>query len=580
MSSGKPIGSTAGTYWTRPLVEQQLRRDFAGSEGLSAELFQELTEQAATYGAPLEHLLVDRDLVAEDSVLKSLSDMTGLPVVNLAEAGVDPEVVEQISPRIVAHTSIMPIRLDSGALILGTDKVRDVTEEDRLRLLLNRPVRWVLCSRGDVRESINHYFGIGLKSFLGLTGPAHRGESGTDEPGGEEGEQRANIPRYIEEVVGEAIRAEATDIHVEPYEEDLRIRFRIDGSLCAVSLPEGIEKYGKSIVSGLKVLGQMNVAEHRLPQDGRFTFEEDDQTYDIRMSLLPTLHGEAVNLRILNRVATHLSIEELGLRSDQRSIFDRLLLRPHGIILFTGPTGSGKTTSLYAALASLNQEDRKVITIEDPVEYQIHGITQLQARPDIGFSFSAGLRSILRHDPDVILVGEIRDPETASIATSASLTGHLVFSTLHTNDAVSAITRLIDMGTEPYLVSSSVQGVIAQRLVRRLCTRCREPQTLDPGVLEAIPELQPRENGEGTFYREHGCPHCRFTGFRGRQAIFEILSIDGELASLAASRAPTHTLTDAALRQGLKTLRSSGWELAREGLTTVEEVMRVTREAG
>jgi general secretion pathway protein E/type IV pilus assembly protein PilB len=575
MTSGKSIG----TYWTRPLVEQRMRDDLSGSEGLPAELFQELTEKAAMSGVPLEHFLVDRGHVEEQSVLKVLSDMTGLPVVSLNEAGVDPEVVRQTPPRIVAHTSVMPIRIDSGVLILGTDKVRDVTEEDRLRLLLNRPVRWVLCTRGDIRESINHYYGIGLKSFLGLAGPAHRAEGGADEPGGNDGEQRANIQGFIEEIIGEALHAEATDIHVEPYEEDLRIRFRIDGSLSTISLPEEIGKYSRSIVSGLKVLGQMNVAEHRLPQDGRFTFEDGDQSYDIRMSVLPTPHGEAVNLRILNRVATYLTIEELGLRSDQRAIFDRLVLRPHGIILFTGPTGSGKTTSLYAALASLNQDDRKVITIEDPVEYRIHGITQLQVRPDIGFSFAAGLRSILRHDPDVVLVGEIRDPETASIATSAALTGHLVFSTLHTNDAVSSITRLIDMGIEPYLVSSSVQGVIAQRLVRRLCMRCREPRNLDEGLLQAVPELGPREGDAGTFYRERGCPHCRFTGFRGRQAIFEILSIDGELASLAASRAPTHILTEAALRQGMKTLRAGGWELAREGLTTIEEVTRVSRDA-
>jgi len=579
MTSEYPSGSTTGTYWTRPLVAQRLRDEFSGSENLSAELFKELTEKAALSGVPLEHLLVDRGHVDESSVLKVLSDITGLPVVNLAEAGIALEVVEQIPPRIVAHTSVMPIRIDSGVLILGTDKVREVTEEDRLRLLLNRPVKWVLCTRGDIRESINHYYGIGLKSFLGLIGSGQRAEGNADETGGEEGEQRANIPGYLEEIIGEAVRGEATDIHVEPYEDDLRIRFRIDGSLCTVSLPEGIEAYGRSIVSGLKVLGQMNVAEHRLPQDGRFTFEENGQSYDIRMSVLPTPHGEAVNLRILNRVATHLTIEELGLRFDQRAVFDRLVLRPHGIILFTGPTGSGKTTSLYAALESLNQDDRKVITIEDPVEYQIHGITQLQVRPDIGFSFAAGLRSILRHDPDVVLVGEIRDPETASIATSAALTGHLVFSTLHTNDAVSAITRLIDMGIEPYLVSSSVQGVIAQRLVRRLCSRCREPHPVDEGVLEMVPELRPAEGESGIMYRERGCPHCRFTGFRGRQAIFEILSIDGELASLAASRAPTHILTEAALRQGMRTLRTSGWELAREGLTTIEEVMRVTRDA-
>ena len=577
MNPNSSTSTKTGAYWTRPLVRQQLRGAFAGDRRISSAEFRDLEETASTSGVPLEHLLVDSGHIPEEDVLKVLSDITALPVVNLAEAGIDRNIVAQIAPRIAAQSNVMPVRLEAGILLLGTDNVREVTEEDRLRLLVNHPVGWLLCTRADIRESINHYYGIGLKSFLGLTG-SRDAEGGMEEPGGEVEMQRVDIPGFIDEMLSEAVCAEATDIHVEPYEEDLRIRFRIDGSLSTVSLPDGIKECDRAIVSGLKVLGQMNIAEHRLPQDGRFTFEENEHSYDIRMSVLPTPHGEAVNLRILNRVTTFLTIEDLGLRPDQRDTFDRLVQRPHGIILFAGPTGSGKTTSLYAALESLNMEDRKIVTIEDPVEYQIHGITQLHVRPDIGFTFASGLRSILRHDPDVVLVGEIRDPETASIATSAALTGHLVFSTLHTNDAVSSITRLIDMGIEPYLVSSSVEGVIAQRLVRRLCMRCREPRTLSRSVLEKIPDLCPGGTADGTFYTHRGCPHCRFTGFRGRRAIFEILSMDGELMSRAASRAPTHELMDVALRQGLKTLRSSGWKLAREGQTTIEEVMRVTRE--
>jgi type II secretory ATPase GspE/PulE/Tfp pilus assembly ATPase PilB-like protein len=346
--------------------------------------------------------------------------------------------------------------------------------------------------------------------------------------------------------------------------------------LARIPMPQGVERLQKAIISSIKVTAQLNIAEKRLPQDGRFGMSVNGQDLDIRVSVLPSQHGEAANMRILNRREIFLKMGDLGLRDFQLAMLEEFVALPHGIILFTGATGSGKTTSLYASLSRINNEDLKIITVEDPVEYQLAGVTQMQVHPEIDFTFANGLRSILRHDPDVVLIGEIRDSETARIATSAALTGHLVFSTLHTNDAPSAITRLVDMGIEPYLVSSSLEGVIGQQLLRRVCPTCRKPVDVDPRVADEIRQGLPGAPADLHFYQGTGCPDCRFTGFSGRKGVFEVLAMDDDIRALTVERTSSATIMHRAVENGLVTLRQSAWMLVVDGMTSVDEVLRVT----
>ena len=378
-------------------------------------------------------------------------------------------------------------------------------------------------------------------------------------------------------MIDDAIQANATDIHVEPLENGLRVRFRIDGILYPITLPAGIDQYRRAVVSSIKVMAQLNIAERRLPQDGRFTRVTDGHSYDVRVSVLPARHGETISLRILNRQSTFLDLEELGLEQQQRAEIEDLMALTHGIVLFTGPTGSGKTTSLYATLAKLNTDERKIVTLEDPIEYDLAGVTQMQVQQEIGFTFPSGLRSILRHDPDVILIGEIRDSETASIAVGSSLTGHLVLSTLHTQSAAGAVVRLMDMGVEPYLVAASVQGMIAQRLLRRICPTCRETYIESQPVESEALGLFPGLESPIQFHRGRGCPNCRYIGYSGRQAVFEVFPMNEELRRLVIDRAPTSALVQHALSLGFTTLRHNAWRCAVDGVTTVGEVLRITR---
>ncbi|MBN1558168.1 MAG: type II/IV secretion system protein, partial [Lentisphaerae bacterium] len=480
-----------------------------------------------------------------------------------------------VPPRVATRYNVVPLHFRDEVLTLASDRVHDVREEDHLRALLERPIEWSLCRRREVAESIKHYYGVGIQTFVESGMGEARGGTTPSEGARGTGEESRHVAGFVRHVIADAVRNDATDIHIEPYENKLRLRYRVDGVLQPVSLPRGVERYQRAVVSSIKIMAQLNIAERRLPQDGAFSLDVDEASYDIRVSILPSRHGETVNLRILNRRAEFLDLGQLGLPRRELNVVQDIIAQPHGVVLFTGATGSGKTTSLYAALAWLNQAERKIITIEDPIEYQIQGISQLQVNPVIGFTFASGLRSVLRHDPDVVLIGEIRDAETASIAVSASLTGHLVFSTLHTNDSAGALPRLIDMGVEPYLVASSVLAIIAQRLVRRVCKACREPHAIDPLVLERI--RAEGEPDEATFVHGRGCPDCRFTGYNGRRALFEILVMNDELRSLVVEHAPSTRIMQLAVSQGLTTLRRYGWTLAREGITTVEEVLRVTR---
>ena len=568
----------AQTSRVRMDVLDRLAKCLVDRGHVTPDVMEELEHRMRWLKEPLDDLLAKDPRVPESTTLELLGEITGFPLVTMAEQRIEEEAVHAMPGRVAAHYRVMPVRLEGETLVLASARVQDVRDEDHLRMLLDHPVRWVLCLAREVEESIKHYYGVGIETFLkaGLEENGPRGEGGVV---GGEGDETRHVAEFVRHILEDAVRNGATDVHLEPFEGRLRLRYRVDGVLYPVALPRGAARHQRAMVSSVKIMAQLNIAERRLPQDGAFRFDVSEQAHDIRVSILPSRHGETVNLRILNRAAVFLDLRSLGLRDDQEAVMTDVLSLPHGIVLFTGPTGSGKTTSLYAALAWLNQTERKVITIEDPVEYQIAGITQIQVHPQIGLTFASGLRSVLRHDPDVVLIGEIRDAETASIAVSASMTGHLVLSTLHTNDSAGALPRLIDMGVEPYLVASSVQGVIAQRLVRLVCRSCKEPSIPDPRLMACIRE-ETGVQDEVTFMQGRGCPDCRFTGYSGRRAVFEMLVMDDDLRGLVVERASSLLIMNRAVAEGLATLRRNGWRLAMDGETTVEEVLRVTRRPG
>ncbi|MCX5715095.1 MAG: GspE/PulE family protein, partial [Candidatus Omnitrophica bacterium] len=384
------------------------------------------------------------------------------------------------------------------------------------------------------------------------------------------------IVKFVNQILSEAIKDRASDIHLEPFQDELRTRFRIDGILYDINTPETIKYFHPAIVSRIKIMSSLNIAERRLPQDGRFKIKVNDEELDLRVSIMPTAFGEAVHIRILS-TRFFLELEKLGLLPEDLKIIETVIKRPHGIIFVTGPTGSGKTTTLYASLARINSSAIKIITIEDPVEYQLRGVNQVQVIPQIGFTFAAALRHMLRHDPDVMMVGEVRDYETAEIAIRAALTGHLVFSTLHTNDAAGAVTRLLDMGIEPFLVSSSLECLMAQRLVRTICQKCRVPVKASQELLAQVGEIGKELKGM-EFYEGKGCEACRFTGYHGRTGIHELLLVTEPIRELMLSHASSQQIKQKAISQGMRTLRQNGLEKAKSGITTLTEVVRVTQQ--
>ena len=406
-------------------------------------------------------------------------------------------------------------------------------------------------------------------------------ESSSTEVGVEDLEElahEASVVKFVNQILLEAFQERATDIHIEPFEDELRIRYRIDGILYDVSIPPNVRQFRSAIVSRIKIMANLNITEKRLPQDGRIKVRVGENELDLRISILPTQFGEAVDIRLLSRRDMFLGLEKLGLLTSDMKILESMIKKPHGIILVTGPTGSGKTTSLYACLSKINDSEKKIITIEDPIEYQLRGIAQIQIFPKIGLTFSRGLRSMLRHDPDIMMVGEIRDLETAEIAIRVALTGHLVFSTVHTNDAASTVTRLINMGIEPYLISSSVICIIAQRLVRLVCPYCKKKVAITEDVVNQF------ESGSDSsslkIFEGKGCEACRFTGYRGRTGIYEILVINEKIRELIDHKTAANKIKEKAITLGMRTLRQDGWEKIKMGLTTISEVLRVTQEEG
>jgi general secretion pathway protein E len=547
--------------------------------GLSPERLKKALELQKKRGGRIGTLLVRLNFVTEDDVLKALGAQLGLTY--LPDFGaIDREVALKLPITYAKKAVVLPLRRDNGTVIAATSEPLGLNMVDDLRMLFGAEVSLVLASSEKILDTVNRLHSEDMNkaedtaqemeeedlSFLAaeLDEPADLLEATDDAP----------IIRLVNSLLSQAIRERASDIHIEPFEKDVIARFRIDGILYNILTIQ--KRYQASIASRVKIMSELNIAEKRLPQDGGMRIKIAGKDVDIRVSIVPTGFGERIVLRLLYRESALLPLEKIGFSGDNLARFNDLITRPHGIILVTGPTGSGKTTTLYASLSKINSPDKNIITIEDPIEYQIKGIGQIQVNSKINLTFAAGLRSVLRQDPDVILVGEIRDSETAEIAIQAALTGHLVFSTLHTNDAAGAVTRLIDMKIEPFLISSSVMAILAQRLVRVLCTECREPYPITPAE---ITELETRTAAAGaTVYRAKGCDTCFHTGYLGRKAIYELLLVDDEIRQLLMKNADAATIKAAAVAKGMRTLRQDGAEKILQGITTVDEVVRVTQK--
>jgi type II secretory ATPase GspE/PulE/Tfp pilus assembly ATPase PilB-like protein len=546
------------------------------SKGLLTEAqLGEMQGRAALTGKSLDTLLFEEATVDEDTLLKLFSELSGIPLKNLSEFKISAEVVEKIPAKIALRHRVVPLALRGGVLTVAVSRVPTLTTVDGLRMVLDTSLDWVLAHETDVARSLTHFYGLGAETIDQLIAEADDSDDGDGDTDISAHTEETGMVRFINLIIAEAIRMDATDIHIEPFEYSLRLRYRIDGILQEIPLPKGVERLKRAVASSVKIMAAADIAERRKPHDGRIKVRFGNNDYDLRVSVLPTGWGETCCLRILNRGSTLVDLDKLGLSPNQLPKIAKLTELPHGVILMTGPTGSGKTTTLYALLSRINVTGVKIITVEDPVEYQMGGINQVQVNSKIDLTFATVLRSILRHDPDVVLIGEIRDSETADIAVRASLTGHLVLSTLHTNDAPSAVTRLTDMGVEPYLIASCVEGVVAQRLVRRVCPLCTGPFEPPAPIIEEIASYYPDRMDETRYAMGHGCPNCSFTGYRGRSAINEVMIMNDEIRSLVVQRQPANVIKDEALKHGMVTLRQDGWLRVIEGRTSVDEVLRV-----
>jgi len=541
---------------------------------------EELLARARTEGAAFAKTLVSRGLLSAESLRHAYETLCGIPPFRGEAAEVRPVPAETLPLSFLRARLLVPVSLDDGTLVVAMADPLDVDAREAVAKATGRRVVVLGGTEEEVREAIEKMYGESSSSMERLVEQV--GEEGEEIRTEDEKVERligvaseAPIIRLVNFVIARAIERGASDIHLEPYEKTLRVRYRIDGILVDVDSPP--KRLQTAIISRVKIMSRLNIAESRLPQDGRIKLRIGGKEIDFRVSTVPTLFGESVVIRILDQASVPLNLETLGFSPDTLPAFREMVNAPHGMVLVTGPTGSGKTTTLYGALQEIRTAERKVITIEDPVEYQIPGVNQIQVKPQIGLTFASGLRSIVRQDPDVILVGEIRDRETAEIAIHSALTGHMVLSTLHTNDAAGAIARLLEMGVEEYLLPSSLTGVLAQRLVRTICKDCSVPREISPAFREEIL----REAGfvaEGDIRAGKGCEACGGTGFRGRTGIFELLPVTGKIRELILSRADAGAIRASAVADGMALLRENGWEKVRRGVTTIEEVVRVTRE--
>lgn len=523
--------------------------------------------------------VLDSGKVDESRFLGAIGNFFRVPVVSIDSKAIGRETLSILPSRFVFQHHILPIEEKENAVVLATYDLFNSVGRQLATQLLKKPAEWVLVQRAQLLRAMKSLYGVGAetfdeilktnRSFEILQDSETSTDLNADDP-------EASVVKFVNQIIREAIVERATDIHVEPLENDLRIRYRIDGILHEVAVPPQLRLLQSAIISRLKVMSHMDIAERRLPQDGRMNLQASNkQNIDVRVSTIPTVNGESISLRLLSRTEQQFGFDRLDMGKDQESTIRHLLAQPNGIILLTGPTGCGKSTSLYCFLSSINSVQRRIITIEEPVEYRLPGVSQIDVKPEIDLTFAKGLRHILRQDPNVVMVGEIRDVETADIAIRAAMTGHLVFSTLHTNDAVGGITRLLDMDVEPFLLASVVKSFIAQRLVRTICPECAERVDYPPEYLAEI-SFPVRELGT-SFSRGRGCDQCRQTGYQGRTAIYEICVVTEPLRKLIMQKRDGGELKQCAIAEGMETLRQDGWRRVAQSKTTIEEVVRVTQ---
>jgi len=521
--------------------------------------------------------VLDSGKVDEQRFLEAIGNFFQVPVISIDTKRIERATLSLLPSRFVFQHHILPIETREKTVVLATYDLFNSVGRQLASQLLKRPTEWVLVPRAQILRAMKTVYGVGAETFDEIlkTNRSFEGvqdiETATDL---DANDPEASVVKFVNQIIREAILERATDIHVEPLENDLRIRYRIDGILHEVAVPPQLRLLQSAIISRLKVMAHMDIAERRLPQDGRINLQAHDQNIDVRVSTIPTVNGESISLRLLSRTEQHFGFDRLDMSEKQTHVIRALLAQPNGIILLTGPTGCGKSTSLYCFLSSINSVQRRIITIEEPVEYRLPGVSQIDVKPEIDLTFAKGLRHILRQDPNVVMVGEIRDVETADISIRAAMTGHLVFSTLHTNDAVGGITRLLDMDVEPFLLSSVVKAFIAQRLVRTICPHCVRMYEYPREYLAEIGV--PVELGT-QFKRGEGCDSCRQTGYQGRLAIYEICVVTEPLKKLIMQKRDGGELKQCAITNGMETLRQDGWRRVGQGKTTIEEVVRVTQ---
>jgi type IV pilus assembly protein PilB len=562
------MGKTRGDF-----SDILVKRQVLGSDQLT-----EAKNMAQQTGAKLQDAIIKLGYATNEEVLSAVAEFHGMQFVTLNEVTVPPSVIEQVPESVARENVVFPMSMEAGTLKICVSDPGDFDTLQKLQFILNKDIHPLLAPREQIVEAINRHYGQTetesvdsmLQEFTDTQIDFTETEQTQNQAAAEDSD--APVVRLVNLIIAEAISLRASDIHIEPFADRVRVRYRIDGVLVERDSPP--RRLLAPLVSRIKIMGSIDISEKRRPQDGRIKMTVSGKHFDLRVSILPTNHGQSVVMRILDRGSIQVSIKDLGFMEDDYKRFQSIIKRPNGIFLVTGPTGSGKTTTLYAALNELNRPDRKIITAEDPVEYYLPGINQCEVKHLIGLDFARIIRSMLRQAPNIILVGEIRDQETADIAVQASLTGHLVFSTLHTNDSPSAITRLQDIGVPPFLVASSVIAIMAQRLIRLVCIKCKEPDKPPAAEIKAA-GITPQQLQGATFMRGRGCAHCNHTGYRGRKGIFEMLRMTSALRDMTFNREPTQTIRRQARLLGMRTLLEDGINKALAGITTLEEVLSI-----
>ena len=543
---------------------------------LTDEQLQQALDVQRDTGQLLGEVVVNLGFCTPEKVQEAIAMQAGGSLIEIRESDIDPRVISLIPPELAYRHQALPLSVRDSTIQVAIADPFNVAAADDIRMVTGLSVDLIFADPKDIRRLVEEHY---MRRMIADTADEEVQilDDEKDEIGDlERMAKEATVIKLVNLVLRQAVQERASDVHVEPFEKGLKVRYRIDGMLHEISTPP--KRLQSAIISRLKIMSNLDIAERRLPQDGRIKTKIGGREIDIRVSTVPTLYGESVVLRLLDRSAMNFTLEKVGMLKDNLRRMEKLVTLPHGMILATGPTGSGKTTTLYGALQKAYSPEKKIITIEDPVEYQLDGVNQIQTHARIGLTFANGLRHILRQDPDIIMVGEIRDPETAEIAIHSALTGHLVFSTLHTNDAAGAVTRLLEMDIEPYLVASSVEAVLAQRLVRLICPNCKEPRTDTDQVLSKLRQQDAEIAGSHILYKGRGCEQCKRRGYMGRTGIFELLMVDDRIRGLVLNRAAAGSIRDAACDRGMTTLRQDGWTKVLAGLTTVEEVVRATQQ--